>query len=362
MANYIPTVIAVSVMIFVGLLLVLLQRFGVYKISFTTMNILINFLQTIWILRNMRLDWPQDLLEVLQHINFFAINIEIVAPECVIQAPLSFSQKLRIVFALPICLLGLSILIASMTSFITTMRKSRADCRKGTLPLDPRQRERAAVTDIAFSALGIFHIALSILYVNIVAKSFALFDCTLEDDGRAWLDEEVSLVCYTDWWYQDLPYSILAVVFYALGIPLYFGVLSYFYYQKHHDGPFWEKWRRISERLLEEFSDGHFKREYQYYIVVQLLQKLAMRNPFINPTLNSLEKLSVMCSIVVLALGLPFKIDNFRISQYRSGLIAAIVSVILGFILAVLGAGLNDIRRNFRTIRRAKAEIDQAFN
>ncbi|KAI9146218.1 hypothetical protein BKA69DRAFT_4343 [Paraphysoderma sedebokerense] len=176
------------------------------------MNILINFLQTIWILRNVRLDWPQELLELLQHINFFAINIEIVAPECIIRAPLSFSQKLRIVFALPICLLVLTIITASIASCIKSRRKLNASSRNGTLRLNPRQRERETVTDIAFSAISIFHVALSILYVNIVAKSFALFDCTLEDDGRAWLDDEVSRICYTDWWYQDLPYSVLAVV------------------------------------------------------------------------------------------------------------------------------------------------------
>ncbi|KAI9146219.1 hypothetical protein BKA69DRAFT_1043597 [Paraphysoderma sedebokerense] len=79
-------------------------------------------------------------------------------------------------------------------------------------------------------------------------------------------------------------------------------------------------------------------------------------NPYVHRSLNLLEKMSVVCSISVLAFGLPFKIDNFRISQYRSALIAAIISVIIGFILAVLAAGVNDIRRSFRASMRERAE------
>ncbi|KAI9146222.1 hypothetical protein BKA69DRAFT_3966 [Paraphysoderma sedebokerense] len=383
-ANYVPTIIAVSVIFAVVLLLTLLRHFGLYKLSFASMHILINFLQTIWILRNIRLDWPQELLELVEHINFIALNIDIVAPECIVQEPLTFSQRLRIVLALPICLLAITLLIASIAGCIKNLKAPRTNNRNRNsfLNTSSQPKERDNYTDIAFRVVGLFHVALSILYVNIAAKSFALFDCTVEDDGNAWLDAKVSLICYQDWWYQELPYGIAAIIVYALGIPLYFSVLSYFYYQTYHEGRFWDKWRQISGRLMERFGGRQFKPEYRYFVVLQLFEKLAMvavstfftrytglqivltiiillsllitymkYNPYEHPTLNILEKMSVVCSISVLAFGLPFKIDSFRSSQYRSALIATIMSLVAGFILAVLGAGLNDIRRNIKANR-----------
>lgn len=43
-------------------------------------------------------------------------------------------------------------------------------------------------------------------------------------------------------------------------------------------------------------------------------------SPYIHQTLNTMEKLSVICSILLLAFGLPFRIDAFGIAQYRTGL------------------------------------------
>ncbi|KAI9143976.1 hypothetical protein BKA69DRAFT_1057483 [Paraphysoderma sedebokerense] len=218
-----------------------------------------------------------------------------------------------------------------------------------------------------------FNASLSVLYVHLAAKSLSLFDCTFEEDGKAYLDDEVSLVCYTDWWYQDLPFGIASMLIYVIGIPLYFGLLCFLYYQTKFRGGSWDKWKRISRGILH--GDGDFKPEFQYFIILQLFQKLSIvaisiffsqfiglqivftiislltiqmiyskYDPYVHQTLNSLEKMSMTCSILVLAFGLPFRTDGFNLGHYRAGLVFVILSIIFGFILAVFGVILNDIR------------------
>ncbi|KAI9143970.1 hypothetical protein BKA69DRAFT_897449 [Paraphysoderma sedebokerense] len=84
-------------------------------------------------------------------------------------------------------------------------------------------------------------------------------------------------------------------------------------------------------------------------------------NPYVHQTLNTLEKMSIICSILVLAFGLPFRIDDFKLGYYRTGLVVIILSVIFGFILSVFAAALSDvmksIAKNTNALRRWSKRI-----
>lgn len=354
-----------------------IRRMKIYQSSFALMNIVINFLQTIWMLRKVRLDWPPELIAIIDYINFLNFNVELISPECLLKMSLNFSQKSRIVLALPIILLLLVTFIFALSMFINVFKSPRGSS-SATRTFSPNNLLTSAEkygcnnNGALLRIIKAFNIALSVLYVNLAAKSLSLFDCTYESDGKAYIDDEVALVCYQEWWYRDLPINIASVTLYVVGIPLYFGVLSYLCFQTRHPGSSWEKCRQIAQVIIH--CDGHFKTKCQYFVVVQLLHKLAILcislffsrytglqlvltiislqsillayikiNPYLDQTLNTLEKMSVICSMLVLALGLPFRVDSFQLAQYRAGLVTIILSVIFGFILVVLGAALRDI-------------------
>ncbi|KAI9138482.1 hypothetical protein BKA69DRAFT_772165 [Paraphysoderma sedebokerense] len=376
MINVMPTVIAFILFSGIVLLFYLLQRSRVYRFGFALTNILINFLQTIWVLRKVRLDWPPELLSVLDYFNVLNFNLEFVSPECIIQSPLNFSQKLRIVLALPLVLLIVTIFLIIISTSVSAFGKLVGQRHQTSTVEMLNYKEKPSTNRAPFgvSVMKMFNASLSILYVHLAGKSLSLFDCTFEEDGKAYLDDEVSLVCYTDWWYQDLPFGVASIIVYVVGIPMYFGILCVLYYQTKFRGEFWDKWKRISRGILH--GDGDFKPEFQHFIILQLLQKLAIvaisiffsrytglqivltiisllashmsyskYNPYVHQTLNSLEKLSVLCSILVLAFGLPFRMDDFRFGNYRIGLVVIILCIIFGFIVGVLGVALNDVRK-----------------
>ncbi|KAI9136352.1 hypothetical protein BKA69DRAFT_1104795 [Paraphysoderma sedebokerense] len=359
---------------FVFIDLILKRCFRPHLFSFALMNIVINFLQTIWMLRKVRLNWPPELIAIIDYINFLNFNVELISPECLLKMSLNFSQKSRIVLALPIILLLLVTFIFALLMFINVFKSPRGSSRTFSPSnlLTSAEKYGGNNNGALLRIIKAFNIALSVLYVNLAAKSLSLFDCTYESDGKAYLDDEVALVCYQEWWYRDLPINIASVTLYVVGIPLYFGVLSYLCFQTRHPESSWEKCRQIAQVIIH--CDGHFKTKCQYFVVVQLLHKLAILcislffsrytglqlvltiislqsillayikfNPYLDQTLNTLEKMSVICSMLVLALGLPFRVDSFQLAQYRVGLVTIILSVIFGFILVVIGAALRDI-------------------
>ncbi|KAI9143964.1 hypothetical protein BKA69DRAFT_897438 [Paraphysoderma sedebokerense] len=183
--------------------------------SFALVNILINFLQTIWILRKVRLDWPPELLRIIDYFSIFNLNVEFVSPECVIQTPLNFSQKLRMILALPIVLLIATLLVIVLFTILKAVRNfikpKRRDSNVGILTL--RGKQPADSTSFGLVMMKMFNASLSILYIHLAAKSLALFDCSFEEDGKAYLDDEVSLLCYTDWWDQDLPFGVASILY-----------------------------------------------------------------------------------------------------------------------------------------------------
>ncbi|KAI9143971.1 hypothetical protein BKA69DRAFT_897617 [Paraphysoderma sedebokerense] len=273
MMNIMPTIVAFFVFSGVVIFFQFLQRMRIYQFGFALINILINFLQTIWVLRKVRLDWPPELLTVIDYFNIMNFNVEFVSPECIIQSSLNFSQKLRIVLSLPIVLFTATSIVILFFTIIKTVRKLLgADNQSTTVEmLNHRNKPQKNHRPFGLTLMKIFNASLSILYVHLAAKSLSLFDCTLEDDGKAYL---VSLVCYTDWWYQDLPFGIGSIIIYVIGIPVYFAFLCFIYYQTKFKGESWERWRRISRQILH--GDGDFKPEFQHFVILQLLQKLAI--------------------------------------------------------------------------------------
>ena len=74
-------------------------------------------------------------------------------------------------------------------------------------------------------------------YTLVSDKTMELFSCVKQNDGTYSIANSPDLLCYTDEWYSKLPWAIVSIVVYCLGIPAFFLFLVFKYREeiKHHD-------------------------------------------------------------------------------------------------------------------------------
>ncbi|KAI9137310.1 hypothetical protein BKA69DRAFT_1098687 [Paraphysoderma sedebokerense] len=225
-----------------------------------------------------------------------------------------------------------------------------------------------------FQQLGrVLHTLLNILYVHVTTSSLSLFDCYQSPDGHHYLEADSSLRCYEAWYVQDMPYAILGTCIYVVGIPLYFSAVYFILHQTWYTSKFWQKSKQTLEELMT--FDKNYKREYQFYGVLQLYHKLAvimvnvfltryasiqivftvgllliwlqlfiLYRPYIHDTLNRLEVLSHISIILVLGAGLPFRFNELVSgSSLQKFFVVFIIFIICGFIILVLVVALGEV-------------------
>ncbi|KAI9138592.1 hypothetical protein BKA69DRAFT_1177266, partial [Paraphysoderma sedebokerense] len=201
---------------------------------------------------------------VLGWLSAINLNIEFTAPECFVGDFISYGQKLRVTLLLPIFLIVITVLLSSLIRAIGWIRfKLR---RSNNSP--PRSDQ--SKNDIFQSVNAI----LLFLYTTVATSSLGHFDCQLDVDGNYYLNRDASLKCYDSAWNADLPFVILAVCIYVVGIPLYFSVMFYFMYQKRRDSKFWNDARLFASRIM--IFDKFYHPDRQFFVLFNLLQKLAL--------------------------------------------------------------------------------------
>ncbi|KAI9140156.1 hypothetical protein BKA69DRAFT_536324 [Paraphysoderma sedebokerense] len=73
--------------------------------TFGIVSITLNFFQTIAIIREVNLKWPDEIRTVLDKFSLAMLNIEFLSPECfVADGTLNYSSRLKIILALPIAI------------------------------------------------------------------------------------------------------------------------------------------------------------------------------------------------------------------------------------------------------------------
>ncbi|KAI9137480.1 hypothetical protein BKA69DRAFT_1097594 [Paraphysoderma sedebokerense] len=283
-------------------------------------------------------------------------NIEFASPECyLLEESLDFSTRMKLSLAIPLTL-GFAIVSGFAIQYICIYLYKNFVSRSNHFFDDIREH---------LSRFGrVMHVLLTFVYTSVTTHSLALFDCTQENDGQIYLDADRSLRCYESWWYRDLHFAIPAVCLYVVGIPAYFSFVSLPYFRKFSKYKRCFKWR-ISEN--ETQNDGSFKPDYQFFVVVQLFQKLILivvsmfltryiglqivfnlailsisfqlilkYKPYKFESLNSLELLSHLSAITVLSFGLPFHLDKSGADSYKFFVTLFILLVIFGFNLILL--------------------------
>ncbi|KAI9145754.1 hypothetical protein BKA69DRAFT_1049489 [Paraphysoderma sedebokerense] len=260
------------------------------------------------------------------------------------------------------------------------------------------------VDSTRYKILRILHMLLTVVYTSVTSSSLALFDCSQESDGQYYLDVDPSIRCYTNEWYHDVPYSVAAICVYVIGIPLYFFAIYFFHHQTTRTTPFWTSLQKICGKIVS--VERHYKKEYQFFAVIQLFQKLCVVatgmfftrygyaefsivskslltddcrykglqtiltltillgslltyvrfKPYAYDLLNRMEMVSIISSTVILGFGLAF-LDDLN-SAMRSALTVFILAVIFGFSAVIFGASVYEIKTSVRERMNSKKEMN----
>ncbi|KAI9137305.1 hypothetical protein BKA69DRAFT_928817 [Paraphysoderma sedebokerense] len=370
--------IVAGILVVAGILLLLFVRYSKGPIL-GLFGILVNFLQSIILLQHLHIEWPQEFYDLLSRLSIVNINVEVASPECFSSDLIvNFSLKLKIALLSPLLLGGIAMLYFSFAWFI----------RKSIYQFQPAVVRNWVKAE--FKQLGkVLHTLLNILYVHVTTSSLSLFDCYQSPDGYYYLEADPSLRCYETWYIHDLPYAIVGTCIYVIGIPLYFSAIYFLLHQKRYTTRFFKESRLLLEELMT--SDKNYKREYQFYGVLQLYHKLAVilvnvfltkyegfqiiftqvllliwlqlflrYRPFISDTLNRLEISSHICILSVLGAGLPFRLDGLDPGNpLQKVLVVFITLVICGFIFLVLIATLGEVWSKLKQSKESRGQKNE---
>lgn len=241
-------------------------------------------------------------------------------------------------------------------------------------------------TTFAATLFGIFTLILKLIYINVSLKSLELFDCSYNPtNSKFYFEAEPNRVCYADWWMAILPFAVGAIVLYVIGIPLLF--LGMFVLRRRYlkiPGYRRSNWQKfILQATFKRRSE--FRPETEYWDVILLFRKLCIVfcqlmfnaytafqaqvlviilllflvghvyiSPYSMRSLNFLEGVSMLSSIVVLSCGLMFYVSQFQAQASADIMAYAVLAIVAISSLLVLGMLVYHVRTMYLQHQRQK--------
>eukprot|EP00835_Amoeboradix_gromovi_P003448 NODE_228_length_13820_cov_0.664893.p1 type:complete len:1943 gc:universal NODE_228_length_13820_cov_0.664893:12388-6560(-) len=291
--------IAVAViMIFVFVLYIML-KYGRY---FAAISIAINYFQILYIFKSLFMNWSDKVMDMFEIFSIFSFNIELAAPECVNPA-INYFSKGEFMFLLPptilIALIMVSIILAPPFNYPYLYLRGLLHKKPIVLP----RFEISKIESNLSNGLRGFHILLQLMYVSLTSWALGYFNCYQFGDQTV-MTKSPTFECNTGLHLYNLPYFLMAVIFYVVGIPLYFSTLYVLMYQTKVQSALANK---IKEKLhlILRTDVSIFKRDTQFIIVAQIMMKfvILMVQNFISTQSGQAEdQIATQAVIIQLAL------------------------------------------------------------
>jgi hypothetical protein len=213
------------------------------KVNIGFISIGIDYFQVLAIFANAKVKWPDSIKELFHILSAFNLNIEVVAPECLIPS-VSFKQKWYFIMLLPLSLGTLFILIHIGQLVHGAFIKGR------------KQGLCSHSASLISSFLALFYI----LYLYLTRSVFEVFNCapTEPSDGKEYLQatfEECGVPGGTQM--TLMAPAVVAVIVYVLGYPGF--LLTFFTYRYE---------RIMEDQLLRAKGAGndHLTNPNAYYL------------------------------------------------------------------------------------------------
>ncbi|KAJ3442000.1 hypothetical protein M0812_14022 [Anaeramoeba flamelloides] len=277
--------------LFVILIILLLIIAKKGKNYFGSFSIFINFLQVIAILPKLDYNWPIKLTDYFQFFSIINFNIDFLALECSIN--LIYEEKWFIIMLLPFILIFILLLIyiflfihSHLVKFIgpILINKFPNLCAKPNksqnqnkllfilslirsflmkIFLNSWSKENLKV--FLNTCINVFVASLLVLYLILALKIFEFFDCNYSSNLKQYIFQpDKNHFCFDQWWYQLLPFVIVFMILYIIGIPIFFATMLWYHSKKVNEKVF-------NQRLSLLYS--RYKIEYFYWEIIIIFRK-----------------------------------------------------------------------------------------
>jgi hypothetical protein len=185
-----------------------------YKVNTAFISIAVDYFQVISILLDSKIVWPQSVVQLMQILSAFNLNLNIVAPECLVPN-VTFIQKFYFIQAIPIGLF--SILTLVNVTYIgykyLILGRARKDLMKHASTL---------------KSVGI--VIIYFLYLYLTRTILSVFDCTTTIPPS--YDSNGNTVKYLSVVFEQcgkpggiqltlIPLAIISLIVYTLGFPIF---------------------------------------------------------------------------------------------------------------------------------------------
>lgn len=396
------------------IILVLGVMMLIRKFDLGFFSIMVTLLQTLSVFEQFKLHWPDSVIQMFRVFSIFNLNIDLASPECFMKNDnenSSYELKFYSTMILPLALLGVA-MVAYLSTIIffwskkVLARRRQARLEKSFDPDTPmvqktknynelipgamnigREEEqlwslprrevikpslnaldKSETPTITTSMLGGCLFAMKILYLSLARRALELFNCTSDGAGNYYFEAEPSRKCYTEkWWTDLLPISILAIVFYVIGIPVVSLYLSRRRMQIIAEKQPFERTKKENFILQITYKKKReFRNQFDFWDVVVMMRKFMIvacqlffasipgfqavillfvlliayilhKNymPYASNSLNFLESTSIISSTLVLMAGLLFFNGAFY-NQKMDALGIFVIVLVSGSIAVVL--------------------------
>ena len=275
-------------MLIVGVVLLLffVAGLGYYlqraKINLAIVSIGIDYFQVLAIFANSKIAWPPQIKDLFQILSAFNLNIEIVAPECLVP-DVSFFQKWSVIMAIP---LGVYVITASVHVVLILFRL----CVK-------RQERKVACGDAGSIAVSSILSIFYLMYIYLSKNVFDVMTCVPADppDGQTYMTAGSAAMepCGKPGGTQAklLPWAISALIVYVLGYPV---ALAVFFFLKREvvmldqllrakgvgDDPLTNPYALVTRRTMSRAYYA-FKPDYYWWAILVILRKLCITCTFV---------------------------------------------------------------------------------
>ena len=289
-----------------------LSRSGV---SFTILNISIDYFQVLSLFAGSRIKWPSELTVMFKYLRFFAVDIDLAAPECLLDNLVTFENKFYFKMALPFLCMGLLVvgivmrigqlrlqeILAPMESTVKkknntrvnpiqtpktpkevpavgetvalegkdvsggekmeapTKEKYDAVSTKPNKTKTRRKREKLTTEAVLSMVVQLFITLVYFLYLTITRAALDIFNCepTKPPSGKYYLSGAPLEECGIPGGLQDrlIPTATFFLLLYTLGFPVFIGFL------------YWNHGHRVKadQLLCAEGREGYPQVNKNYY-------------------------------------------------------------------------------------------------
>eukprot|EP00163_Fabomonas_tropica_P010645 TRINITY_DN2086_c0_g1_i1.p1 TRINITY_DN2086_c0_g1~~TRINITY_DN2086_c0_g1_i1.p1 ORF type:complete len:1586 (-),score=452.98 TRINITY_DN2086_c0_g1_i1:190-4947(-) len=241
--------------------------------SMSTVSISLQYFQVQGILSGFKVDWPPQVLTVLEYMTIINFNLDLTSPECT--SPMDFFDKFTLFMVLPIIFV---FLFATIVALVFAQAAIMTKIKGPRIPWEEMTEEEqekgwwkhmwyrpADPVEFMNRTCNAFCLFVLLVYVPVLAKILQFFDCTTNLDGSITLDAEVQVLCWEGRHTKYLPLACVALAGYGIGIPLTFWMIL-------------RKKNFFDPVFLMRFGTLYDKydREYYYWELVNLLRKVIL--------------------------------------------------------------------------------------